>query len=130
VAVTTADGEELLCGTLGGLLLRVLAYLGVTVQTPAAGPAALDDRLGPLVRALLERKVYCFDPRAAAGRRPGYLIHEDFSDACYGRFGSNHFYRLGSPLTAAVRAAAEGWARERLRQARAGEVVLSGSGGR
>jgi hypothetical protein len=70
------------------------------------------------VHALLERKVWRYDARGASGRRPGYLIHEEFSDACYGRFGGNHFYRLGSPLTAAVRSACEAWARERLDRAR------------
>jgi hypothetical protein len=128
VAVTTADGEEVLCGSLGELLRRVLTYLGVTVLAPSTSGAWLDDRLGPLVHALLERKVWRYDARAAGGQRPGYLIHEESSDACYGRFGSNHFYRLGSPLTAAVRGASEAWARERLRQARTAEAVVSGGG--
>jgi hypothetical protein len=118
VVVTTAAGDEVLCGSLGGLLLRVLDYLGVTLLAPAARPEFLDDRLGALVHALLERKVWRYDARGASGRRPGYLIHEEFSDACYGRFGGNHFYRLGSPLTAAVRSACEAWARERLDRAR------------
>jgi hypothetical protein len=87
-------------------------------MAPAARPEFLDDRIGPLVHALLERKVWRYDARGASGRRPGYLIHEEFSDACYGRFGGNHFYRLGSPLTAAVRSACEAWARERLDRAR------------
>src|SRR5262249_29622923 len=125
VAVSTADGEEVLCGSLGELLRRVLTYLGVTVLAPSTSGAWLDDRLGPLVHALLERKVWRYDARAAGGQRPGYLIHEEFSYACYRRFGSNYFYRLGTPLYAAVRAASEGWARERLRQARAVEVVVS-----
>jgi hypothetical protein len=118
VVVTTAAGDEVLCGSLGGLLLRILDYLGVTLLAPAARPEFLDDRVGRLVHDLLERKVWRYDARGASGRRPGYLIHEEFSDACYGRFGGNHFYRLGSPLTAAIRAGCEAWARERLDRAR------------
>jgi hypothetical protein len=118
VVISTAVGDEVLCGSLGGLLLRVLDYLGVTLLAPSARPEFLDDRLGALVHALLERKVWRYDARGASGRRPGYLIHEEFSDACYGRFGGNHFYRLGSPLTAAIRATCEVWVRERLDRAR------------
>jgi hypothetical protein len=118
VVVTTSAGDEVLCGSLGGLLLRVLDYLGVTLLAPTARPEFLDDRLGTLVHALLERKVWRYDARGASGRRPGYLIHEEFSDACYGRFGGNHFYRLGSPLTSAIRATCEAWALERLDRAR------------
>jgi hypothetical protein len=46
-----------------------------------------------------------------------------FSDACYRALGSRAFYRLGSPVTAAIRRAAEGWARERIARASAGEVA-------
>jgi hypothetical protein len=128
VTVTTADGEEVLCGSLGELLRRVLTYLGVTVLAPSTSGGWLDDRLGPLVHALLERKVWHYDLRAARGQRPGYLINDSFSSACYRRFGSNYFYRLGTSLYAAVRSASESWARERLRQARTGEAVAGGGG--
>jgi hypothetical protein len=129
VAVTTPDGMEVVCGTLAELLLRVLAYLGVTPLAPPSCVNQLDDRLGPVIQRLLEWRVWRFDDRSAAGRRPGYQIHDEFSDACYRAFGSNRFYRLGSPLTAAVRSTSEAWARERLDQAtrtapRSHEAVL------
>ncbi|MCA9632110.1 MAG: hypothetical protein KC766_30865, partial [Myxococcales bacterium] len=56
----------------------------------------------------------------SGGLRPGYSIHPSFSDACYRTLGSRAFYRLGSPITAAIRRAAETWARERIARASAG----------
>ena len=53
----------------------------------------------------------------AGARRPAYSIHPSFSDACYRALGSRAFYRLGSPITAAIRRAAEGWAKERIARA-------------
>lgn len=121
VVVTTRDGSEVACGSLGELLHRLLAYLGVgLLDTATAGH--LDDRLGELVRVLQERRVWRFDSRAVAGRRPGYFIHEDFSDACYRAFGSNHFYRLGGTVTGAIRSVCEAWARERVGETAAAAV--------
>jgi hypothetical protein len=113
VVVTNRDGDEVVCGSLGELVLRLLEFLGVSLLQPCE-PTRLDDRLGELVRVLQDRKVWRFDSRAVGGKRPGYFIHEDFSDACYRAFGSSHFYRLGGQVTGAVRSVCEGWARERL----------------
>ncbi|HUY34892.1 MAG TPA: hypothetical protein VMV69_19250 [Pirellulales bacterium] len=118
VTVTTPDGDEIVCGTLGDLLRRVLARLDVTLLARPEDVERLDERLSGVVHRLLEAGVWRFEPRAAGGRRPGYMIGEEFSTSCYRTFGSKYFYRRGSVLTAAIRQVAEQWARERLSAAR------------
>jgi hypothetical protein len=119
VVVTLPSGEEVRCGSLGELVQRTLAQLGVTLLGHRITAAVLDDRLGLVVGALLRRDVWRFE-HASGRRRPGYSIHPSFSDACYRALGSRAFYRLGSPITAAIRRAAETWARERMARASAG----------
>lgn len=121
VVITTPDGEEILCGTLGELIRRVLFRLGVTLLARPEEAARLDERLAPVIHLLLEKKVWRFDPRAAGGRRPGFAIDDEFSTSCYRAFGSKYFYRLGSLLTSAIRSTCEQWARQRLLEA--GSVV-------
>jgi hypothetical protein len=127
VVVTTAEGDEVLCGSLGELVHRVLTQLGVVLLAPTQSPAFLDDRLGALVHALLERRVWRYDVRAAVGQRPGYVIHDEFDTASEGRFGRHPFAWLGSAVTEAVRTASEAWARERLSRARTAQPVGAGS---
>ncbi len=119
VVVTLPSGEEVRCGSLGELVQRTLAQLGVTLLAHRITAAVLDDRLGLVVDALLRRDVWRFE-HGSGGLRPGYSIHPSFSDACYRALGSRAFYRLGSPITAAIRRAAETWARERSARASAG----------
>jgi hypothetical protein len=121
VVVTTPEGEEILCGTLGDLIRRVLLRLDVTLLARPEEAARLDERLAGVIHMLLEKKVWRFDPRASGGRRPGFVIDDEFSTSCYRAFGSKYFYRLGSPLTAAIRSTCEQWARERLLEA--GSIV-------
>jgi hypothetical protein len=121
VVVSTPEGDEVLCGTLGELIQRVLARLDVTLLARPEEEAHLDERLAGVIRVLLERRVWRFEPQAAGRRRPGLVIDDDFSTSCYRAFGSKYFYRLGSLLTAAIRSTCEQWARERL--ADAGSVV-------
>lgn len=121
VVITTPDGDEILCGTLGELIDRVLFRLDVTLLARPEEAARLDDYLAGVIHLLLEKKVWRFDPRAAGGRRPGFVIDDEFSTSCYRAFGSKYFYRLGSLLTAAIRLTCEQWARERLLEA--GSVV-------
>jgi hypothetical protein len=121
VVVTTPDGDEVLCGTLGELIQRVLARLDVTLLARPEEATQLDARLAGVIRLVLERKVWRFEPKAAGGRRPGFVIDDEFSTSCYRAFGSKYFYRLGSLLTAAIRSTCEQWARQRL--AEAGSVV-------
>ena len=114
VVVTTPDGDEILCGTLAELVRRVLARLDVTLLARPEEAAQLDQRLAPVVRLLLEKKIWRFEPGAGGGRRPGFVIDDEFSTSCYRAFGSKYFYRLGSVLTAAIRSTCEQWAREKL----------------
>jgi len=114
VVVTTPDGDEILCGSLGELVRRVLARLDVTLLARSEDVAQLDQQLAPVVHLLLEKKVWRFEPGAGGGRRPGFVIDDEFSTSCYRAFGSKYFYRLGSVLTAAIRSTCEQWAREKL----------------
>jgi len=123
VVVTTAEGDEVVCGTLGQLVLRVLARLDVTLLARPEQVARLDEYLAAVVRLLLEKKVWRFEPRAAGGRRPGYVIDDEFSTSCYRAFGSKHFYRGASVLSSAIRQACEQWVKERL--ASGGAVVMT-----
>jgi hypothetical protein len=116
VVVTLPSGEEVRCGSLGDLVRLTLAQLGVTILGHRVTASMLDDHLGLVIDALQSRDVWRFD-HGSGGRRPAYSIHPSFSDACYRALGSRAFYRLGSPVTAAIRRAAETWARERLARA-------------
>lgn len=116
VIVTLPSGEEVRCGSLGELVLRTLAQLDVTILGHRVTSSALDDRLGLVIDALQAHDVWRFE-HGAGGRRPSYFIHPSFSDACYRALGSRAFYRLGSPVTAAIRRVAETWARERIARA-------------
>ncbi len=116
VGVTLATGEEVRCGSLGEFVRQTLGQLGVVVLGHRVSACVLDDHLGAVVEALLRHDVWRFD-HGSGGRRPGYTIHPNFSDACYRALGSRAFYRLGSPLTAAIRRVAESWARDRMARA-------------
>jgi hypothetical protein len=116
VAVTLPSGEEIRCGSLGELVQRTLAQLGVTVLAHRVTASLLDDRLASVIEAVQQHDVWRFEHGAGA-RRPAYVIHPSFSDACYRALGSRAFYRLGAPVTAAIRRTAEAWARERIARA-------------
>lgn len=120
VVVTLPSGEEIRCGGLGELAQRTLAQLGVTILGHRVTASSLDDHLSLVIDAVQRCDVWRFE-HGSGGRRPAYSIHPSFSDACYRALGSRAFYRLGSPVTAAIRRAAETWARERI--ARAGAAT-------
>ncbi len=126
VVVTTADGDEILCGTLGQLIHRVLARLDVTLLARPDESRRLDERLAPVIHLLLEKKVWRFDPRGGGWGRPGFIIDDDFSTSCYRAFGSKYFYRGGSMLTSAIRLTCEQWAREKLSEAGASSGGMFG----
>jgi len=119
VVVTLPSGEEVRCGSLAELVQRTLAQLGVTLLAHRITAVLLDERLGLVIDALLRRDVWRFE-HGSGSRRPGYVIHPTFSDACYRALGSRAFYRLGSSVTAAIRRSAEAWGRERMARAGAG----------
>lgn len=112
VVVTTAEDEEVVCGTLGQLLLRVLDLLGVTLLT--ADVNQLEPLLPIMIESLLKHHIWRFD-QGSGGHRPGYSIHASFSDGCYYLAGK-YFNRLGTSVTAAIRTTCGQWAKERLAQ--------------
>jgi hypothetical protein len=116
VSVTLPSGEEIRCGSLGELCQRTLAQLGVTLLAHRVTASTLDDKLALVIEAVQRHDVWRFEHGSGA-RRPAYTIHPSFSDACYRALGSRAFYRLGSAVTAAIRRASEGWARERIARA-------------
>ncbi|WP_321879826.1 hypothetical protein [Paraburkholderia bannensis] len=124
VVVTLPSGEEIRCGSLGELVQRTLAQLGVTILGHRVTARTLDDHLGLVIDAIQRQDVWRFE-HGSGGRHPAYSIHPSFSDACYRALGSRAFYRLGSPVTATIRRSAETWARERIARASAakGEEV-------
>lgn len=118
VVVTLPSGEEIRCGSLGELVQRTLAQLGVTILGHRVTARTLDDHLGLVIDAVQRQDVWRFE-HGSGGRHPAYSIHPSFSDACYRALGSRAFYRLGSPVTATIRRSAETWARERIARASA-----------
>ncbi|MBD1999297.1 hypothetical protein H6G00_22240 [Leptolyngbya sp. FACHB-541] len=112
VVVTTTEDEEVVCGTLSQLLLRVLDLLGVTLLAPDV--TAIESQLPTLIESLLKHQIWRFD-QGSGGRRPGYSIHDSFSDGCYYLAGK-YFNRLGTHVTAAIRITCGQWAKERLAQ--------------
>jgi hypothetical protein len=124
VAVTTPLGDEIVCGSLGELIRRVLSGLGVSILAGRLTPGELNDLLAPVIQELLTRKVWRFNHRGVTGQRPNYAIHETFSDACYRSMGSKYFYRLGSKVTGMIRIACERWAEEQLARARGSRAGL------
>ncbi len=112
VLVQSSDGAEVPCGTLGGLVLRSLAQLGVHCFPAEPTAAVLDARLTPLVGLLLQRQVWRF-VEAASGSRGQYRIHPAFADETYKIAGSKVFNRTGRHVWQSVRMQAEQLAGER-----------------
>lgn len=111
VLVQSSDGAEVPCGTLGGLVLRSLAHLGVHCFPAEPTAAALDARLTPLVGLLLQRQVWRF-VEAASGSRGQYHIHPAFADETYKIAGSKVFNRTGRHVWQSVRIQSERAAEE------------------
>ncbi len=112
VLVQSGDGAEVPCGTLGGLVLRSLAQLGVHSFPAEPTAAGLDARLTPLVGLMLQRQVWRF-VEAATGSRGQYSIHPAFADETYKIAGSKVFNRTGRHVWQSVRMQAEQLAGER-----------------
>jgi hypothetical protein len=112
VVVTRPNGEEIICGTLGELLLRILKQLHVAVLSRPDHLMELDAHLAPIIQRLLARQVWKYESRGAKGSRPCYRIHESFSSDCYRIFGAKYFNRGCGVLTAAIRTTADEWAEE------------------
>jgi hypothetical protein len=120
VVVTRPDvrgGDEVFCGTLGEVILRILSSLGISILGSRITAAQLDDLLSPVIKELIDRKVWRFN-YGSGRQRPGYSINERFSDSCYRALGSKYFYRRGGLVTGTIRNVCENWAEEQLARAR------------
>lgn len=106
VAVTLADGREVLCGSLGAFCLRVLDRLGMAL-VPLMTDHELDGRLALVIGRLLREGVWAY--RAVA--RPEYVISGRFSDDCYRGAGHRYVYLAGERLAEAMRSVGVTWAR-------------------
>ena len=112
IVVTRPTGEEIGCGSLGGLIRRVLRQIGVTLLLREDHLKNLDAQLADVIRQLLLRQILKFEGRGIKGQRSCYRIHEAFSVDCYRIFGAKYFNRGCSRITAAIRATADDWATE------------------
>lgn len=112
VLVQSSDGAEVPCGTLGSLVLRSLAQLGVHCFPAEPTAAGLDARLTQLVGQLLQRQIWRF-VEVASGSRGQYRIHPAFADETYKIAGSKVFNRTGRHVWQSVRMQAEQLAGER-----------------
>lgn len=116
VVVTLADGQEVLCGSLGELCLRVLDALGmgmVPMRAVDGDPTELDQRLGPVIAELLRAGVWRF----RAEEQTRYEVGEDFGYDCYRGGGHRHIFLGSESLSQTLRGVAVTWARTRVEQA-------------
>lgn len=111
VVVTLADGREVLCGSLGELLLRTLDSLGMAV-VPACSASELDVAQGPVIAELLRAGVWAWQPDA----RPRYVIGEGFGFDCYRGEGHRCVYQRADGLSQSLRSVCVAWARARTEQ--------------
>jgi hypothetical protein len=108
VLVALTEGDERLCGTLGGLVLAVLARLDIALFPRRPPERELNALLAPVVGALLRRRVWAFH-EGLAHQQGQYRLSGDFSDACYRSAGVLALGRNARRLRGAVRTAAQQW---------------------
>lgn len=106
VTVLGSGGDEVRCGTLGDLLLGMLARLGVTCFPGQPTAAELNAQLSQLVGLLLKHSVWRYHD-GASSQLGQYQIHPQFSDQCYSLPASRVFNRTGKLLWQSARLAAE-----------------------
>ena len=111
VVVTLADGQEILCGSLGAYCLRVLEALGMAL-VPSLDTEQLDQRLSEVIARLLQARVWTWKPEA----RTRYFIGEHFGFDCYRGDGHKYIYLGAESLSQTLRSVAVSWAKERVEQ--------------
>ncbi len=114
IIITLPTGEEITCGTLGELIVRVLNYLEISLltlitPTDAEYITSLNASLSNAIAILLQKQVWQFNP-GGSGRNSNYSIHPDFSDSCYRVLGAKYFNRLGDFVSIAIRNTCKTWA--------------------
>lgn len=110
--VVDSDENEVLCGSLSGLILRFLESRSIHLFPAAPKAGELDSLLGPVVQALLTKRVWRYYD-GLSGEQGYYRIDPDFADLCYRRLGSRIFQRYGRTIWQEFRLLAEEWRREK-----------------
>ncbi|MFT5634884.1 MAG: hypothetical protein ACI89T_000315 [Cognaticolwellia sp.] len=114
VVVTTIAGQEVNCGSLAELLLRVLDALAIHLLSPLKHQQqieSLNAAISPLIGFMIEAKVWQFI-EGSSKDIPQYKTHSHFDRIPTSRIGSIYFSRPGKRITAAIREQAESWANE------------------
>jgi hypothetical protein len=106
VTVIGAEGDEVRCGSLADVLLKMLASLGLACFPHQPTATELDAQLSPLVGLLLKHSVWRYQD-GASSQLGQYHIHPQFSDQCYSLPASRVFNRTGKWLWQAARLSAE-----------------------
>ena len=114
VLVVGPEGAEVLCGNLGGFLLRIISRLNMALFPIEPSESEINARLSPLIGELLRRKVWRYR-EGLSGEQGFYQLHPEFSDACYQIAGARSFDLYGRGLRRAVREQAEQWRIDRQR---------------
>ena len=112
VLVTNREGDELLCGDLGGLVRKILSSLNMAIFPAGVSDGELNARLSQVISQLLNLKVWRYT-EGLSGMQGYYQIHPDFSDACYGLKGQPSFSRYARHLRQAIRSQAVQWRNDR-----------------
>ncbi len=108
VLVQGPEGDEMLCGSLAELVLKVLKHLEMACFPAAPTLAELNQRLALLIGELLKRQIWQY--REGGSNEQGqYLLHPDFTDTCFTIQGVKTFKLQGLPLWQAVRFQSEQW---------------------
>lgn len=112
VIILGVDGDEVRCGTLADLILKVLSYLGVHCFPYTPEPHILNQQLSPLINTLIKNQIWQYQEGGSA-QNGQYHIHPVFADTCFRLPGSKLFNRTGRLLWQSVRICAESLYKER-----------------
>ncbi len=108
VLVQGVEGDEVHCGSLAGLVLRMLAQMAMACFPQQPTEAELDQGLSPLVGELLKRQIWHYR-EGGSGTQGQYQLHPAFTDACFTIEGVKVFKLQGLELWQAARIQAEQW---------------------
>jgi len=111
VLVIGPQGDELKCGTLAELILRVLLHINMGIFDTPPTHSELSNHITPMIRALLQKRIWRYH-EGMSGEQGTYQIHPEFSDECYRIAGSRSFNRHGRNIRQAIRFQAEQWRAE------------------
>lgn len=126
VLVVGKEGDELLCGSLGEFVIKILSSLDMAIFPAGVTEAELNAGLTRVIGQLLNLKVWRY-VEGLSGVQGAYQIHPDFSDVCYGRKGQPSFSRYARHLRQAIRSQAVQWHNDRKSLVRMSSQIMDGS---